>query len=59
MDHTVTDLGHGSWHQITLGQVYVHQEGAFPWRGSDVAVVTACSCRMIFVRDATVVTGIT
>ena len=28
MDHTVTHLGHGYWHQITLGHVYKHHLGA-------------------------------
>ena len=92
MDHTVTHLGHGYWHQITLGHVYKHHLGAlrlfavavvavallavaadlrlclrvcpisqqtgwrwFLWRGTD-ADATACRCRMIFLRDATVVT---
>ena len=28
MDHTVTHLGHGYWHQITLGHVYKHHLAA-------------------------------
>ena len=39
MDHTLTDLGHGSWHQITLGHVYKHHLGAR--RLFAVAVVAA------------------
>ena len=53
MDHTVTHLGHGYWHQITLGHVYKHHLGilwakaalllAFLWESWAMAVTAAAA----------------
>ena len=62
MDHTVTHLGHGYWHQITLGHVYKHHLAAAATVGAVALLravaadlrLRACltSCRMIFLREA-------
>ena len=41
MDHTVTHLGHGYWHQITLGHVYKHHLGALRLLAVAVVAVIA------------------
>ena len=45
MDHTVTHLGHGYWHHITLGHVYKHHLEAL--RLLAVAVVAAVAIRAV------------